>query len=103
MRCALAIIMVLASCAPVRAATFVYVSKSAEQQIQIFRLNPDDGSLRPTATIDVDGAPGALSVDGERRYLFASLRTSNSLASFSIDRSAGGLTLLSRAQLPQGE
>ncbi len=103
MRCGLAIIMVMASVVSARAATFVYVSKSAEQQIQIFRLNPDDGSLAPTATVDVEGGPGALAVDAGRKYLFASLRTTSSLASFRIDRATGGLTLLGRVQVPQGE
>jgi 6-phosphogluconolactonase len=83
-------------------ATFVYVSKSPEQQIQVFRLNPDDGSLTPTATVDVEGTPGCLTVDAEKQYLFASLRSTTSLASFRIDPSLGDLTMLSRTQLAEG-
>jgi 6-phosphogluconolactonase len=103
MRYAMALVLMSIVGANVRAATFVYVSKSAEQQIQIYRLNEEDGSLVATATIAVEGAPGALTVDATRRFLFASLRSTSSLASFRIDPATGGLTLLGRTQLPQGE
>jgi 6-phosphogluconolactonase len=84
-----------------RAATYVYVSKPTEQQIQIYRLDPTDGSLKATATIATEGAPGALSVDADRRYFFASLRTNSSVASFRID-TEGGLASLGRTQLETG-
>jgi 6-phosphogluconolactonase len=85
------------------AATFVYVSMAPEQKIQIYRLNPDSGALAHVDTLAVDGAPGCLKPDPQRRFLFASLRTTSSLASFRIDRATGKLTPLNVVKLPQDE
>lgn len=85
------------------AATYVYVSMAPEQRIQIYRLDSKSGSLTAIESIAVDGAPGCLSTDPSRRYLFASLRTTSQLASFQIDQASGKLRLLSTAPLPTGE
>lgn len=101
MRYLTAVLMTLTLATTGRAATYVYVSKPTEQQIQIYRLDPSDGSLKATATIDTQGTPGALSVDLERRHFFASLRSTNSVASYRID-AEGGLVNLGSAQLETG-
>jgi 6-phosphogluconolactonase len=44
-----------------------------------------------------------LGVDPQKRYLFASLRSTSRLASFAIDASTGKLKLLSTAELPANE
>ena len=85
-----------------RAATFVYVSKAAENQIAVFKMN-DDGSLKPTATVDVAGAPGSLAASYNRKFLFASLRTSFLIGSYAIDPQTGGLTLVSTTKLDDGK
>ncbi len=85
------------------AAIYVYVSMAAEQRIQIYRLDPNSGSLSAVDGIAVDGAPGCLAVRPGGQFLFASLRTTSSLASFRIDQRTGKLTLLSTAALPSGE
>jgi 6-phosphogluconolactonase len=85
------------------AKTFVYVSMAPEQKIQIFSLNPSDGALTAVEQVAVDGAPGSLAVDPQRKFLFASHRSSNSLASYSIDPATGKLTRLSTVSLPAGE
>jgi 6-phosphogluconolactonase len=82
---------------------FVYVSLAPEQEIRVYRLEPIGGKLAAVETIAVEGAPGALAVDPERRILFASLRTTSSLASFRIDPETGKLTRLGSWALPKGE
>ena len=42
-------------------------------------------------------------VDPQKKFLFASLRTNSTLASFGIDPATGKLKLHSTAQLPKGE
>ncbi|MBS0205263.1 MAG: lactonase family protein [Planctomycetes bacterium] len=84
------------------AATFVYVSMAPEQRIQIYQLDDKSGALQPVDSLAVDGAPGCMTVDSQRRFLFASLRTTSSLASFQIDPKTGKLTLISTAGLPAG-
>jgi 6-phosphogluconolactonase len=86
-----------------KADTFVYVSMAPEQKIQIFRLDPGDGQLAPVEAVKVDGAPGALAVDPQKQVLFASLRSTNSLASFRIDSATGKLKPTSTAALPMSE
>ena len=82
--------------------TFVYVSMAPEQKIQSFRLDPEDGTLIPVATTAVNGQPGSLAVDPQRRFLLASLRSTSTVASFRVDPATGKLKLLSTAKLPKG-
>ncbi len=87
----------------VHAATFVYVSMAPEQKIQIYRLDSKPGSLTAVDAFAVEGSPGSLGTDPKRQFLFASLRTTNSLASYRIDQATGKLTPVSVAPLPKGE
>lgn len=97
-------LLVLSSLAmTARADTFVYVSKAPEQEIRILRRTKDDSALKPVATLKVDGAPGSLTTDPARRYLFASLRSNQQLASFRIDKASGEISFLSSVSLPEGE
>jgi len=80
---------------PAMADTYLYVSLAGENRIAVYRQDPRDGSLTPTGSVAVDGAPGALTADPERRLLFASLRSTRSLASFRVDPATGIPTLLS--------
>ncbi len=103
MRSVLATFLFLGSTMTAPADTFVYVSMAPEQKIQIYRLDPANGSLTAVDTLAVEGAPGCLSVDPTQKFLFASLRTTSSLASFSIDPATGKLKHLSTAALPKNE
>lgn len=96
-----ALLVLTALMSSVRGATYVYVSKSPERQIQVYRLNVADGSLAPTATVELEGSPGCLTVDAENRRLFASSRSTASLVSFRLE-SDGGLVQLSRTTLESG-
>src|SRR4051794_28621560 len=82
---------------------FVYVSMAPEQKIQVYGLDPREGKLIAVQAVAVDGAPGALAVDPGKQFLFATLRSSSTLASFRIDPATGKLTPLSTAPLPEGE
>jgi 6-phosphogluconolactonase len=103
MRLVLTVVLFLGLAMNLQADTFVYVSMAPEQKIQVYRLNPKDGTLGSVQAVEVNGAPGSLAVDPERKFLFASLRTTSSLASFRIDPNTGMLKALSSAALPEGE
>jgi 6-phosphogluconolactonase len=103
MRSFLTIILCLGSAMTLRADTFVYVSMAPEQKVRVYRLEPTNGKLTAVETIAVKGQPGALAVDPKKQFLFASLRTTDSLASFRIDPATGKLKPLSTARLPKGE
>jgi 6-phosphogluconolactonase len=82
---------------------FVYVSMAPEQKIQIYRLDAREGKLTAVEAVPVEGTPGALAVDPQKKFLFASLRSNSTLASFRIDPATGKLKHLSTAPLPPGE
>ena len=94
--------ILLMTAATLDAATFVYVSKAPENQIAVFRLNDEDGSLKPVGTVDVGGAPGSLAVSHDKKHLFASLRTTFLIGSYRIDPVTGLLTLVNTTKLADG-
>lgn len=81
------------------AETYLYVSMFPEQKIQVFRLDSQSGALSPVETVAVNGSPGCLNVDPQKKFLFASLRTDGTLASFAVDAKSGKLKHLSTAPL----
>lgn len=85
------------------AATYVYVSMAPEQKIQIYQLDVNMGTLTPIETMAVDGAPGCLAVDPSKKFLYASHRSTSTLASYRIDTTTGKLSHTSTAALPAGE
>src|SRR5262245_16023698 len=103
MRLVLVLILFLGAAMNLPADTFVYVSMAPEQKIQVYRLDPKEGKLSSVQVLDVKGQPGSLATDPDRKFLFASLRTTSSLASFAIDKATGQLKPLSTAALPRGE
>src|SRR5260370_24877725 len=102
MRCFLTLILFLGFAMTLCADTFVYVSMAPEQKIQIYRLDPKDGKLTAVETTAVDASPGALAVDPQRKFLFASLRNNSTLPSYRIDPPRCNLKLTRTAPLPNG-
>jgi 6-phosphogluconolactonase len=74
-----------------------------EQKIQIYRLDLAAGALLAVDALKVTGTPGALAVDPKQKFLYASLRSSSTLASYRINPTSGRLEPLSTAALPTGE
>jgi 6-phosphogluconolactonase len=103
MRIFLAAVLILGGARDVLADTTVYVSMAPEQSIRVYRLDPKEGKLTEVETVAVRGAPGSLAVDPQRKFLFASLRSTSELASFRIDPATGKLTPVSTVPLGKGE
>ncbi|MCC7418814.1 MAG: beta-propeller fold lactonase family protein [Planctomycetaceae bacterium] len=97
----IALLIVAGSAMTAQAGTFVYVSKGPENEIQVFRR--EGTGLKSVATYKVDGAPGSLTTDPAKRYLFATLRSVQKLASYRIDKTSGEIEFLSSISLPEGE
>ncbi|OAI47930.1 hypothetical protein AYO44_08320, partial [Planctomycetaceae bacterium SCGC AG-212-F19] len=103
MRWFLMLVLLLGGVMRLSAETFVYVSMAPEQKIQIYQLDGKEGKLTPVEAVAVEGAPGALGVDPQKKYLFASLRSNSTIASFRIDPATGKLKPLGSAALGKGE
>jgi 6-phosphogluconolactonase len=82
-----------------QAKQFVYVSLAGDQCIAVYTLDDASGNLTPHSRVDVSGGPGALCVDPERKYLFASIRSVGSLASFRINDDG---SLMPLSEVPAG-
>ena len=95
-------LLLFASFTMVHADTFVYVSMAPEKKIAVYRLDPKDGKLTAVEALAVDGGPGSLCVDPDHKFLFASLRTIDSLAGYSIDAKTGTLKHLSTIPREKG-
>jgi 6-phosphogluconolactonase len=103
MRSLLATLLFVGSVMSCQADTFLYVSMAPEQKIRVYRLEPKQGKLTAMTDATVEGAPGSLGVDPLTKFLFASLRTNSTLASFQIDPTTGKLKHLSTAPLGKDE
>src|SRR5579859_7756641 len=92
-RVVISFLTALLTATTVPADTFVYVSVAAEKRIAVYRLNTETGKLMHRSDCKVaDGEPGALTVDPDKRFLLAAIRSTGKLASFRIDRTTGRLT-----------
>jgi len=84
-----------------KADSYVYISVGGDNRIAVYRMNEQDGSLTPHSDVKLDGAPGAMDVDPERKFLFTSLRSTKSLTGFRINAETGKLERLNTT--PVGE
>ena len=83
--CLLTVLFAIAAIArPVSAETFVYVSVAGENRIAIYEADASTGQLTAEGSVAADGGPGSLATDPDRRFLFASLRSTSQLASYRI-------------------
>jgi 6-phosphogluconolactonase len=73
----------------------VYVSVAGENRIAVYGRDARGGGLTHQSNVSINGEPGALTVDPQRRFLFASIRSEGNLASFRLDPRTGQLHLLS--------
>jgi 6-phosphogluconolactonase len=103
MRTILPLVILFLAALPVQGQTYLYVSMAPEQKIQIYRLESNDGKLTAVDTVAVEGTPGSLGVDPQKKTLFASLRSTSTLASFRIDPATGKLKHVSTAPLGKDE
>ena len=70
----------------------VYIAIAAENKIVTYTMDPGSGQLTFQKDVALPGAPGPLTVDPGRRFLYAGLRSSFQISSFLIDQGTGDLT-----------
>jgi 6-phosphogluconolactonase len=70
----------------------MYVSVGGENRIAIYAFDSASGDLSPSSEFAAGGAPGALCVDPKQQFLYAAIRTSDSVATLAIDPQSGKLT-----------
>ena len=76
-----------------RGETYVYISVAAEKRIAVYQLDSATGKLTHKSDCQVaDGEPGALTIDPDKRFLLAAIRSTGKLASFRPDAATGKLT-----------
>ncbi len=80
------------------AATFVYVSDASNHKIVVYAFDNASGKLREVEAFEVNAAPGSLAVSPDRKFLYASLRSTSELASYALG-AEGKLTPISKISL----
>jgi 6-phosphogluconolactonase len=96
-----AVLMSLASSAPVLADTFVYVSNAEDGDIGMYTLQAD-GSLQPGQRFKATRLVMPMAVSPDKRFIFAAVRSKPFQAySYSIDKSSGALNLVGTGTLAE--
>ena len=72
---------------------FLYASNRGHDSIQVFTVNPDNGTLRPVQTISTQGQePRGFALDPTGRFLLVGNQKSNNLIVFRVDGKTGELS-----------
>ncbi len=96
-----AVLLSLASSAPVLAGTFVYVSNAEDGDIGMYTLQAD-GSLQPGQRFNATKLVMPMVVSPDKRVLIAAVRSKPFQAySYSIDKSSGALNLVGTGTLAE--
>jgi len=96
-----ALLLSLASSAPVLAGTFVYVSNAEDGDIGMYTLQVD-GSLQPGQRFKATKLVMPMAVSPDKRFLIAAVRSKPFQAySYSIDKSSGALNLVGTGTLAE--
>src|SRR5438128_3185265 len=96
-----AVLLSLASSAPVLAGTFVYVSNAEDGDIGMYTL-PVDGLLQPGQRFKATKLVMPMAVSPDKRFLIAAVRSKPYQAySYSIDKSSGALNLVGTGTLAE--
>src|SRR6266436_5935999 len=96
-----AVLLSLASSAPVLAGTFVYVSNAEDGDIGMYTLQAD-GSLQPGQRFNAAKLAMPMVVSPDKRVLIAAVRSKPFQAyTYSIDKSSGALNLVGTGMLAE--
>src|SRR5438270_13692531 len=96
-----AVLLSLASNAPVLAGTFVYVSNAEDGDIGMYTLQ-SDGSLKPGQRFKAAKLVMPMTVSPDKRFLIAAVRSKPFQAySYSIDKASGALNPVGTATLAE--
>ena len=79
--------------------THVYLSIAGEKRIAIYTFDVSDGAITFQENVHVSGSPGPLTLSPCGNYLYAGLRSSREIATFSIDVNSKKLSLLRTSKL----
>src|SRR5687767_12473630 len=78
-------------------ADVLYVGLQDDNNISVFAIDPDTGSLHKHADTASEGGPSVMAISPDRKTLYVGNRTRPSIASYRIDPANGGLSLLHSA------
>jgi len=73
------------------ASSLVSISCSGDKKLALYKLNLSSGGLTAAGEISLDGSPGSQFTSPDGQYLYVSVRSSQSVATFRINHAAGKL------------
>ncbi len=80
----------------------VYISNAGSRFFSHFLMDEDSGALEPQPHIELEDAPGAVTVRPDGTQMFVALRSAKKLASYAIDREQGTLVKRAETRLAEG-
>lgn len=81
--------------------TLLYASERTSSTLAAFRVDPEDGTLKPIGPYPTARQPHSFQIDSSGRYLISAGQLSNSVIVHSIGRPGGRLSILS--EHPEGK
>ncbi len=78
--------------------TIVYVSESKDKKIAAFSLDQSNGDLTRIGDIELKGSPGCLAISSDKKYLYATVRSTGEFATLSINLKTGLLSPVSTSK-----
>src|ERR1700746_103107 len=76
----------------------LYVGLQDDDKIVVFALDGDSGKLTKRADVAAAGGPSVFAISPDRNTLYVGCRTRPSIASYRIDPTIGGPSLLGTAE-----
>ena len=76
---------------------FMYIALQDDDKISIFTVDPETGKTNLEQDVQVPGGPAPLAIDPSHNFLYVGRRGSQEIASYKIDHSNGGLSLIGTA------
>ncbi len=83
-------------------ATVVYVSERGEKKIACYSIDEGTGQLTRQSEVELPGAPGALALSEDQKFLYAVVRSPAEFVTYAIDSKTGNLKEIGKAPAAGG-
>ena len=83
-------------------ATVVYVSERGEKKIACYSIDEGTGQLTRQSEVGLSGAPGALALSGDQKFLYAVVKNPAEFVTYAIDSKTGDLKEIGKAPAAGG-
>ncbi|MFI4875266.1 MAG: lactonase family protein, partial [Blastopirellula sp. JB062] len=95
----LSLLFIFVAAATASAKSFVYVSNGGDKTISLFAMEEDQGTLELIKTIELESAPGPITLSPDQQFAYVSTSRPNQLLSFAVNADTGELKPIDKSPL----